>query len=117
MGRFLDWWVVNAVGALGGLVVFWDSRVMALEGLEKGSFIISCRFRNLDDNFVLVFIGIYDPTENTIRELLWVELGAIRGLWEDSWCLGGGFLHRQIPRRKKQRGKDNKGYAKVFPSD
>ena len=76
-GRFLDWGVVDAVGASGGLVVFWDSRVLALEGLEKGNFTISCRFRNLNDNFVWVFTGIYGPTENTIRELLWDELGAM----------------------------------------
>ena len=60
MGRFLDWRAVNAVGALGGLVVFWDSRVLALEGLKKGNFIISSRFRNSNDNFAWVFIGIYD---------------------------------------------------------
>ena len=57
-GRFMDWGVVDAVGASGGLVVFWDSRVLALEGLEKGNFTISCRFRNLNDNFVWVFTGI-----------------------------------------------------------
>ena len=90
-GRFLDWGVVNAVVAFDGLVVFWDSRVLALKGLEKGNLIISCRFRNLNDNFVCVFMRIYGPTKNNIRELLWDELGAIRGLWEDPWCLGGDF--------------------------
>ena len=30
VGRFLGWGVVNARGAVGGVVVFWDKRVLEL---------------------------------------------------------------------------------------
>ena len=107
--RFLDWGAINAVGASGGLVVFWDSRVLTLKGLEKGNFTISCRFKNLNDNFVWVFTGIYGPTENTIRELLWNELGAFREQWEDPWCLGGDFNTIRFPRERNREGRITRG--------
>ena len=28
MGRFLDWGVMGARGAVGGVIVFWDKRVL-----------------------------------------------------------------------------------------
>lgn len=30
---------------------------------------------------------MYGPNRN----FLWEDLGAIRGLWEDPWCIGGDF--------------------------
>ncbi|RVX04382.1 hypothetical protein CK203_018611 [Vitis vinifera] len=61
VGRFLGWGAVDARGAAGGVVVFWDKRVLELVGLEVGL-----------ENF-------------------WEELGAIRGLWTDPWCIGGSL--------------------------
>ncbi|RVW45209.1 hypothetical protein CK203_067527 [Vitis vinifera] len=51
VGRFLGWGAVNARGAAGGVVVFWDKRVLELVGLEVGIFSISCRFKNCEDGF------------------------------------------------------------------
>ena len=39
-GRFLEWEVLNARGAVGGVVVFWDSRVLEQAGMEVGLFSI-----------------------------------------------------------------------------
>ncbi|RVW41517.1 Transposon TX1 uncharacterized 149 kDa protein [Vitis vinifera] len=52
---------------------------------------ISCRFRNEGDGAIWVFTGVYGPFSREDREGLWEELGAIRGLWEEPWCLGGDF--------------------------
>ena len=38
-----------------------------------------------------MFTGVYDPFSKVERDELWEEFGAIRGLWEDPWCLGGYF--------------------------
>ena len=36
------------------------------------------------------------------RELLWEELGDIRGLWNDPWCIGGDFnMIRFLNERRK----------------
>ncbi|RVW36862.1 hypothetical protein CK203_113737 [Vitis vinifera] len=65
-GRFLDWKVLNAMGTTG------DSgmREMEQSGCSR---------------------GVYGPFSREDKECLWEELGAIRGLWEEPWCLGGDF--------------------------
>ena len=37
------------------------------------------------------------------RECLWEEFGAIRGLWEDPWCLGGDFNITLLQREKSSQ--------------
>ena len=59
VGRFLDWARINAVGASGGIVILWDSRVLQLIGKEEGHFSVSCRLKNYEDNFRWVFTGVY----------------------------------------------------------
>ena len=52
MGRFLGCGAVSARGAAGGVVVFWDNRVLELVGMEVGLFSILCRFKNCEDSFL-----------------------------------------------------------------
>ena len=79
------------MGAVGGAVVFWDNRVLESVGMEVGLFSISCQFRNCEDGFVWIFSSVYGPTMKRYREFFWDELGAIRELWNDLWCIGGDF--------------------------
>lgn len=43
----------------------------------------------------MIFVGSfmrcmdYGPTMRSFREAFWEELGAIRGLWLNLWCVGG----------------------------
>ncbi|RVW51474.1 hypothetical protein CK203_084032 [Vitis vinifera] len=62
VGRFLEWGALDARGAAGGVVVFWDNRVLELMGLEVGLFSISCRFKNVEDGFRWTFSGVF-PNE------------------------------------------------------
>ena len=39
-------------GAFGGVLVFWDNKVLELVGREEGEYLISCRFKNCEDGFV-----------------------------------------------------------------
>ncbi|KAJ9671525.1 hypothetical protein PVL29_025297 [Vitis rotundifolia] len=59
--------------------------------MEVGQFSISCRLKNVEDGLVWIFTGVYGPFARKDRETLWEELGAIRGIWDDPWCLGGDF--------------------------
>ena len=91
VGRFLEWGAVDSRGAAGGIVVFWDNRVLELVELEKGVFSISCHFKNCEDDFIWTFTRVYGPTIRRYRECFWDELGVIKGLWNGSWCVAGGL--------------------------
>ena len=56
---------------------------MDLLQLECGGFSISCPFRNVEDDFVWVFTGVYDLVLMREKKDFWDELGAIKGLWDD----------------------------------
>ena len=45
----------------------------------------------MGDGGIWVFTGVYSPFSREEMECLWKEIGAIRGLWEELWCLGGDF--------------------------
>ena len=40
VGRNIEWRAVNSRGAAGGILVFWDNRVVELVGWEQGVFSI-----------------------------------------------------------------------------
>ena len=91
VGRFLEWGAMDSRGVVGGIVVFWDNRVLDLVYLQKGMFSISYIFKNCEDDFMWTFTGVYGPTMRRDRECFWDELGAIKELWNGSWCAVGDF--------------------------
>lgn len=44
------------------------------------------------------------PTKKTCRKELWENLGAIRGMWEDPWCIGGDFNVMRFPKERNAEG-------------
>ena len=104
-GRFLDWAAVQAKGALGGIIIFWDSWVSQLMEKEEGLFTLFCSFKVLEDGFTWIFTGVYGPTVYGRREELWGELGAIRGLWDDPWCIRGDFNVIRFPSELNDDGR------------
>ena len=70
VGRFLNWATLRAEGALGSIVIFWDSRVLKLMAKEEGQFIVSYRFKFVVDDCTWVFTKVYGPTAYGIREHL-----------------------------------------------
>ena len=90
-GRFLEWKALNACGSAGGMLICWDKRVLELLEWEVGQFSLSYRFKTLENGVIWAFTGVYGPFTRLEREGLWEEVGAIRGIWEGPWCLGGDF--------------------------
>ena len=82
-GRFLEWEALEASGSTGGVLMVWDKRSLEVLDKEVGMFFVSYGFKNVEDGFAWVFIGVYGPLSKDGSTLLWEELGAIRGLWED----------------------------------
>ncbi|RVX20331.1 putative ribonuclease H protein [Vitis vinifera] len=99
-GRFLDWRALDADGAAGGLLICWDKRSLEVVDWEEGQYSLSCRFKNVEDGAVWGVYGSLWPIHQEEREGLWEELGAVRGIWDEPWCLGdkfSGVIQRRLP--------------------
>ena len=70
-----------------------------------GNFSVSCRFKNCDDGFCWSFIRVYGPTLKLEREDFWSELGDVRGLWSDPWCMAGDFNMIKFPFKHSRGGR------------
>ena len=62
-----------------------------------GRFLVFSWFLNCEDNVVWVFTGVYGPSLRRDRKDLWEELGTIRGLWEEPWCVTCDFNLVRFP--------------------
>ncbi|KAL6331982.1 hypothetical protein AAG906_020335 [Vitis piasezkii] len=78
-----------------GVVVFWDNRVLQLEEMEVGNYSVSCRFKNVEDGFCWAFF----------RKEFLSELGAIKGLWNEPWCVVGDFNMIRFPSERSRGGR------------
>ena len=79
--RFLDWVSVDAMGSAGGILLMWDKRILEVSETVCGIFTASCSFRNVEDGFQWIFIGVYGSVLANLKEDMWEELGSVRGLW------------------------------------
>ncbi|RVW91098.1 hypothetical protein CK203_039968 [Vitis vinifera] len=104
-GRFLDWRALDTNGTAGGILICWDKRTLEILEWEEGQFSLSCRFRNVENGTVWVFTRVYGPFTKEERECLWEEIGAIRGLWEDPWCVGGDYNITLFQRERSRQGR------------
>ena len=48
-----------------------------------------------------MFIGAYGPIHGSKREDMWAQLVNIRGLWDDSWCVGEDFNRVRFLRERR----------------
>ena len=65
VGRFFDWKVVEAEGAAGGILLFWDERKLDLVEVEIFLFSITCWFKNVEDGFQWAFTSVYGLVERS----------------------------------------------------
>ena len=105
VGRFLNWKALNVEGTVGGIFLLWDKRRISWVDSVIGRFSVSCLFRMVEDGYQWVFFGAYGPVERSLKEFFWKELGSIRGLWEEPWCLGGEFNEILSPNERSRGGR------------
>jgi hypothetical protein len=82
---------VASNGTSSGILLMWDRRVVSKIDVCIGSFVVACSFRNVEDGVVWAFAGVYGPTRNNFRRLLWEELAGVMSLWDMPWYIGGDF--------------------------
>ena len=101
----MNWKALNSEGSAGGILLLWDNNRTNLVDYVVGSFSVLCLFRMLEDGFQWTFTGVYGPVENSLRESFWEELGAIKGLWDGPWCVGGDFNKVLFPNERARDGR------------
>ena len=69
VSRIHEWKALEAEGAAGGILLFWDKRKMDLIQAEIGSFSITILFKNVEDGFTWAFTGVYGPVERRNQEI------------------------------------------------
>jgi exonuclease III len=95
--RYVDWMFLRSNGASGGILLMWDKRLV--EKLEDavGFFSVSCKFKNVEDQKIWMFTGVYGPNDDRDRRLIWDELVGMRSWWEVPWVVGGDFNMVRFP--------------------
>ena len=68
VSRFHDWKALEAEGAVGDILLFWDKQKMDQIQAEIGSFSITSLFKNVEDRFMWAFTGVYGPVERRNKE-------------------------------------------------
>ena len=76
---------------------FCDSRVIQLLDVLESRFSLSYKFKNCQDDLTWFFTGIYGPTNDEYIREMWEDLGAIKGLWREPWCIRGDFNMIRFP--------------------
>ena len=91
--QHVDWLYLGSIGAFvgggGGVLETWDRRTVEKFDEVMGQFYVSCKFKNIEDQFEWAFTSIYGPNSNLDQRLLWEELVGIRSWWSVPWCFGG----------------------------
>uniref|UniRef100_A0A2N9H333 Reverse transcriptase domain-containing protein n=1 Tax=Fagus sylvatica TaxID=28930 RepID=A0A2N9H333_FAGSY len=93
----VDWMFLGSNGASGGILLMWDKRLVEKIEDAVGSYSVSCKFKNVADQNVWMYSGVYGPNVDRERGLLWDELAGIRSWWGVPWVVGGDFQCGAIP--------------------
>ncbi|KAK9278428.1 hypothetical protein L1049_027993 [Liquidambar formosana] len=100
-GNFVNWVELGAQGTARGVFIMWDNRVLSKVDEGIGVFSTSCVFKNIDDGFQWIFIGVYGPNDDNLRVSCWLELKDFYAKWALPWCVAGDFNVVRFPNEKK----------------
>lgn len=62
------------------------------------------KFHSREEDITWIFTSVYGPVSCRERVNLWEEIGAIRGLWSEPWCMGGYFNTKRFPNESNRAG-------------
>ena len=98
--QHVDWISLGSNGAAKGVLSMWDKRVVKKVDEAAGYYSLSCKFRNVLDQFEWIFTGVYGSNLDNERGLLWEELLGLLSWWDAFCCIGGDFNVVRFPSEK-----------------
>jgi hypothetical protein len=94
---YADWCFVASKGALGGILFMWDRRVVTKIEVCVGDYVAACSFKNVEDEFIWAFAGVYGLNLDIFRRFLWEELAGLISWWDIPRCIGGDLNVTHFP--------------------
>ena len=74
--------VVDSIGKVGGLTLFWKEEVQ-VEIINDGNFFIEAKIKDLEVKCVWWLVGVYASTEENIRKEQWKIIENKKKEWGD----------------------------------
>lgn len=93
-----------ANGALGGLAVIWDPRILVFNLLYKTSNWLCGRINNTKCNLNFVLFNIYGPIQNKDKKKIWDEIEQFLTSIPDRLCIIGGEFNAILDPSEKWGG-------------
>ncbi|KAG6666667.1 hypothetical protein CIPAW_01G048000 [Carya illinoinensis] len=88
---FVGWCYLTSSGALGGVLVLWDKRVVELVEECIGKFSVAVSFKNIQDGWTWALANMYGPNADREKSLLWEEMAGLHVVWDLPWVFCGDF--------------------------
>ncbi|KAK1311565.1 hypothetical protein QJS10_CPA07g00786 [Acorus calamus] len=99
----------GAVGAVGGMMVLWDSSLWSEVAQSVGRYSVSVLLRCSKTGWEWTCSCVYGQHNDASREDLWVELLAIHELWESPWAVMGDFKVTRFAANRNRLGPSSPG--------
>ena len=96
----MDWMFLGSIGASSGIQLMWDKRFVEKIEDAVGLYSVFYKFKNVADQKVWMYTGVYGPNADREMSLMWDELAGIRSWWGVSWCVGGDFNVVRFPSKR-----------------
>jgi exonuclease III len=79
--HYVDWMFLGSNRASGGILLMWDKRLVEKIEDAVGLYSVFCKFKNVADQKVWMYTGVYGSNVDRERSLMWDELTGIRNWW------------------------------------
>lgn len=89
--RHFDFIHKQAVNSVGGILITWNSNVVAVWDKKVGEFSVSILYRSREDDYRWAFSSVYRPANHSDFEAVSSELGQVVREWVVPWCVGRDF--------------------------
>jgi hypothetical protein len=94
--------VHNSIGASGGIITAWDSKICSLLNSDEHTYSLSTEFRLDADGTVFTLTNVYAPTSRNDKATFLAELTSIAANISGPWMLIGDFNLTRSPEDKNE---------------
>lgn len=91
---------VLKTGEDGGGIKSFNSKYFWMVAQDRFQIVTACSFRNVEDDFVWAFAGVYGPNLDNVKSLLLEELVGLISWWDLPRFTGSDFNVTHFPSKR-----------------